>query len=409
MSAKANHFKLGLFMLGGTSLLIMALVLLGLGDSLKRPLMVETYLDQSVQGLEIGSKVNFRGVLFGSVSGIGFSRTRYEEGKPVEEQRRYILIEVAVEPRFHGEWGHEFFNFLKAEILRGLRFRLNSQGITGLSYLELDYVDPARYPRLPMTWTPEHLYIPSAPGTLTKLLTSVEQVFRRLEGVDLEQVLTNLNRLLATAENEIRSAQIASISSQATNLLSELRDSNQALQAVLKDPKLKEIPAQTLHLASEVLARSLASDGVLGEEQRTFDGVAFAAGMLNAMPAETTTRLLDDVSQRSEPAAKKIREAMFTFEDLGRLTSRAIAPLMREVQPDQLVIALKTASEDLRLVFFGAISSRAAASMMDDLSMMPPMRLSDVEIAQRAVVAVAMRLAAEGKLVLPTNGKEELV
>jgi len=173
--------------------------------------------------------------------------------------------------------------------------------------------------------------------------------------------------------------------------------------------KLKEIPAQTLHLASEVLARSLASDGVLGEEQRTFDGVAFAAGMLNAMPAETTTRLLDDVSQRSEPAAKKIREAMFTFEDLGRLTSRAIAPLMREVQPDQLVIALKTASEDLRLVFFGAISSRAAASMMDDLSMMPPMRLSDVEIAQRAVVAVAMRLAAEGKLVLPTNGKEELV
>ncbi len=312
MSAKANHFKLGLFMLGGTSLLIMALVLLGLGDSLKRPLMVETYLDQSVQGLEIGSKVNFRGVLFGSVSGIGFSRTRYEEGKPVEEQRRYILIEVAVEPRFHGEWGHEFFNFLKAEILRGLRFRLNSQGITGLSYLELDYVDPARYPRLPMTWTPEHLYIPSAPGTLTKLLTSVEQVFRRLEGVDLEQVLTNLNRLLATAENEIRSAQIASISSQATNLLSELRDSNQALQAVLKDPKLKEIPehaAETLRALRERVER-LDLEGVVKRAEQalaTADGFLagkepeLAATLANLKALSENLRLLSE-SVRNNPS-----------------------------------------------------------------------------------------------------------
>lgn len=260
MSAKANHFKLGLFVLGGAGAVLMALLLLGLGSRFRKPLMVETYLDQSVQGLEIGSKVNFRGVHFGTVTLIGFSRMRYEEGKPQEEQRRYLLIEVAVEEEFHQDVGRdEFVAFMKAEVARGLRFRLNSQGITGLSYLELDYVDPDRFPTLPVTWTPEHAYIPSAPGTLTKLLTSAEQVFRKLETVDLAQVLTNLNRLLTTAEREIADARVASLSDQATNLLSELRASNRALQAILADPKLKEIPS---HAADAIRAAKERIEGL---------------------------------------------------------------------------------------------------------------------------------------------------
>ena len=271
MSTKANHFKLGLFVLAGVALLIGALLLLGLGSALQKPLMVETYLDQSVQGLEIGSKVNYRGVHFGTVSGIGFSRTRYEEGKRLEEQRRYILIEVAVETDFYRDSDREHvLAFLKAEVARGLRFRLNSQGITGLSYLELDYVDPERSPQLPFTWTPEHPYVPSAPGTLTKLLAAAEQVFRKLESVDLAHVLTNLNRLLTTTEREIGSANIASISVQATNLLSELRESNRALQAVLNDPKLKEIPghaAEALKALRERVER-LDLEGVVQRAER---------------------------------------------------------------------------------------------------------------------------------------------
>jgi paraquat-inducible protein B len=291
MSAKANHFKLGLFVLAGVAAVMAALLLLGLGSTYKKPAMVETYLDQSVQGLEIGSKVNFRGVHFGTVSAIGFSRNRYEEGKPIEEQRRYILIEVAVEEDFHeGYSREELYAFIKAEIARGLRFRLNSQGITGLSYLELDYVDPDRFPKLPVSWTPEHLYVPSAPGTLTKLLSSAEQVFRKLEGVDLAQVLTNLNRLLTTTEREIGGAQIASISAQATNLLAELRDSNQALQAVLKDPKLKEIPthaAEAIRALRERLER-LDLEGVVAKVERV---LATADGFLAGKEPELASTL----------------------------------------------------------------------------------------------------------------------
>lgn len=250
MSTKANHFKLGLFVLGGAGALVVGLLMLGLGGRMQRPLMVETYLDQSVQGLDVGSKVNFRGVHFGTVSTIGFSRARYEEGKPVEQQRKYVLIEVAVETDFYRDIGREeMVAFIRTEVSRGLRFRLNSQGITGLAYLELDYVDPERSPTLAVTWTPEHPYIPSAPGALTRLLSSAEQVFRRLEAVDLAQVLTNLNRLLATTEREIAGARIAEVSSEATQFLSELRESNRSLRAILDDPKLRGIPGQ----ASEVV------------------------------------------------------------------------------------------------------------------------------------------------------------
>lgn len=280
MSTRANHFKLGVFVLSGVGAVIGVLLLLGLGSSFHKPLMIETYLDQSVQGLEAGSKVNFRGVHFGTVSTIGFSRTRYEEGKPIEEQRRYILIEVEVEEDQLREIGREaFLAFLRAEVARGLRFRLNSQGITGLSFLELDYVDPSRFPPLPVTWTPEHPYVPSAPGTLTKLLSSAEQVFRKLEGVDLAQVLTNLNRVLMTAEREVGNAQIGSISGQVTNLLLELRESNRALQAVLKDPELKAIPGHAAETLKTLKARVEALD-LEGVVRRVEATLAAAQGFL---------------------------------------------------------------------------------------------------------------------------------
>ncbi len=256
MSSKANHFKLGVFVITGVLLVLAALLLFGIGQSLRKPLLVETYLDQSVQGLEVGSSVKFRGVDFGTVHEIGFSRDRYEFGKPVAQQRRYILIEIAVHEdayRAHGREG--FRDFLKTEVERGLRLRLNAQGITGLSLLELDYVEPRRTPSLEIGWTPENPYIPSAPGTLTKLLTAAEQVFRKLEAVDLGLIATNLNRVLVAAEGEIRAAQVGRISEQVTNLVAELRESNRALRRVLEDPQWQEIPETAVATLKEVRTR----------------------------------------------------------------------------------------------------------------------------------------------------------
>lgn len=173
---------------------------------------------------------------------------------------------------------------------------------------------------------------------------------------------------------------------------------------------LEEVPADMVALASEALAKALASAGaVAGATARdSFDGIRFAADLLNELGPTESERLLGALEHGDGKLAPKIREAMFTFEDLGRIEPRQLQPFMREVPSETLLIALKTASDALRERFLSAVSSRAAETMREDLAAMPPTRLSDVEKAQREVVEVALKMAAEGRLVLP-GGAEEMV
>ncbi len=175
--------------------------------------------------------------------------------------------------------------------------------------------------------------------------------------------------------------------------------------------QLKEIPTQMLNLASEALAQALAQLGGIGDTgtQRAFNGVSFAAGMLNELTPASSDRLLGTIEQTAEQLAPKIREAMFTFEDAAELGVRALQLVMKDVDAGQLLLALKTASEEIRERFLAALSSRAASSMREDLALLPPTKLSDVEKAQREIVECTMRLATEGKITLPKYGTEKLV
>ena len=172
---------------------------------------------------------------------------------------------------------------------------------------------------------------------------------------------------------------------------------------------LEEIPVRAVEVASEALAKALAASGGLSDkkEQEEFDGVSFAAGLLNEMLPADSERILGALSEQDTKVAPKIREAMFTFEDLGRLDLRTLQVLMREIPGESLLIALKTASESLRNHFLSAVSTRAAEQMREDLSLMPPTRLSDVEKAQREIVEIATRLAGEGRIVLPGASSNE--
>lgn len=183
------------------------------------------------------------------------------------------------------------------------------------------------------------------------------------------------------------------------------------LELLARIASLSEIPRDIVQIASEALAKALAASGGIGDERATkeFDGVIFAAGLLNDLPAAESTQLLGQMDEHYAQVAPKLREAMFTFEDLARLNTRGLQVLMKEIQGEQILFALKTASEDLREHFFSAVSSRAAQSMRDDLSVLPPMRITEVESAQKEIVLAAQRLATEGRLVLPTNSAEGLV
>ena len=171
---------------------------------------------------------------------------------------------------------------------------------------------------------------------------------------------------------------------------------------------LDEVPEHAVAEASESLVRALeAAGGLASSDTRSeFDGLAFSASIINEMAADAGDAMLEKIGEVDERAASRIREAMFTFEDLERIATREMGQLLRAVQSEVLIVALQTATAELKDHFLSSLSQRAAATLRDDLASSPPKRLSEVENAQREVVEAAMKLAGEGKLTLPARGGE---
>jgi ABC-type transporter Mla subunit MlaD len=268
LSQRANYFKLGLFVIGAIVAGILVLLVIGTGRFLQKRVTIETYFNESVQGLDIGSKMKYRGVEVGQVTRISFTYVRYEQDKPMGDRKRYVLVEAQIQPRLVG--GKAANDIASAEstaveVEKGLRIRLAPQGITGTSYLEVDYVDPANNPPLSIDWIPDNIYIPSAPSTVGQIVNSASEIMERLRHLDVEGVVNNLNKLLTTTNDRVAALDTKSLqqrtertlakiestlndiaakklSDEAVALLAELRKSNSDLQATLSSPTFKKLP-----------------------------------------------------------------------------------------------------------------------------------------------------------------------
>jgi flagellar motor switch protein FliG len=119
--------------------------------------------------------------------------------------------------------------------------------------------------------------------------------------------------------------------------------------------------------------------------------------------------LLDRLGEMDPDQAMAIKRAMFTFEDLCALDRRGMQVLLKELATEQLVMALKTASDDLREKIFASMSKRAAATLKDDLEALGPVKLADVERAQQEIAEVALRLQSDGKLNIAASGGDQYV
>src|SRR5436309_15242868 len=102
MSQRANYFKLGLFVIGAIVAGILVLLIIGTGRFLQKRVTIETYFNESVQGLDIGSKMKYRGVEVGQVTRISFTYVKYEQDKPMTDRKRYVLVEAQIQPRLVG-------------------------------------------------------------------------------------------------------------------------------------------------------------------------------------------------------------------------------------------------------------------------------------------------------------------
>jgi len=208
----ARHLKVGVFVVVSLGLLFIALAMLGANAFLKETFMVETYIDESVQGLDVGAPVKYRGVKIGTVSYIRFVTSRYI--LPNEDAQsafgKYILVEMEFDSKtLNNVVDTSSRNAFDQLVEAGLRVKLAPTGITGPMYLELDSLDPKLNPEPKISWQPMNAYIPSAPSTLYRMMEVTEQILRDIELADIETIAIQIKTLLTTADNVFTDASIA--------------------------------------------------------------------------------------------------------------------------------------------------------------------------------------------------------
>ncbi len=181
----------------------------------------------------------------------------------------------------------------------------------------------------------------------------------------------------------------------------------EALQAevVLRMANLDHVDPELIAEIDRVLKNQLANTATV--EQASLGGVQPVAEMLNVMDKNTETSIMSRLEEKDPLLAEEIRKLMFVFDDITKIDDRGIQTLLKEIPNEKLLLALKTASEDIRGKIFKNISARAAEMLKEDLSNMGPSRLSDVEGAQQEIVNAARRLEAEGKILIARGGSED--
>ncbi len=240
MSAQANYFKLGLFVIVGTTLLCGGVIALGGAKIFERTFTVETYMTESVEGIAKGSAVKYQGIELGQVANVMVAARKYDPDIMKEGRiGSTVLVDLAIRASaLNDPSGAVLKPWLQKAVAKGLRARTASSGLTGPAFIELVYVDPSEFPPPPLTWKPPELYIPSAPSTMQVLISSVKVILKKIEKLDLDTVIKDADSLLKNADGKIADLDMKRISDEAVAFLSEVRKSNDRLQQILNNPAI---------------------------------------------------------------------------------------------------------------------------------------------------------------------------
>jgi phospholipid/cholesterol/gamma-HCH transport system substrate-binding protein/paraquat-inducible protein B len=216
-NSNPNYFRLGVFVLAAIGVLVAVILIFGSGQLFKKSFLIETYLKQSVTGLDAGAAVRFRGVKVGQVTLIGLSGDIYEKDVPFEKRLQYVVVRMQI-------FGDKLTEDQITEFVKNnLRARVKSMGITGVNYVEFDFSKSASdYTPLVYGWKPADPVIPSLPNQADEIISGLQKFVSTLNHSDIEgtqkkfdQLLVNLNTLMAgdgkSNEGLVRSVQSLNI------------------------------------------------------------------------------------------------------------------------------------------------------------------------------------------------------
>ena len=177
-----------------------------------------------------------------------------------------------------------------------------------------------------------------------------------------------------------------------------------AMEVVMRMLHMESVQKDILDDVEQTLRTEFMSN--LARAQRR-DAHEMMAEIFNNLDRQSESRFISSLEDRNRESAEKIKALMFTFEDLEKLDGTAVQTLLRVADKDKLGIALKGASEVLRDLFFSNMSERAGKILKEDMEAMGPVRLSDVDEAQTAIVLAAKDLADKGEILIADGGTDD--
>ncbi|MEO7245362.1 MAG: flagellar motor switch protein FliG [Rubrivivax sp.] len=217
----------------------------------------------------------------------------------------------------------------------------------------------------------------------------------------------SVSELLRNEHPQIVAAILVHLESeQAADVLKGFAE-RQRNEVLVRIATLDGIQPSALKDLNEVMGKVLAGSERMNKAH--LGGVKAAAEILNLLGNSIETAVLDYVREADNDLAQKIMDNMFTFDDLVNLDDKGIQSLLREIQSEALVIALKGASPELRDKILRNMSTRAAETLREDLDARGPVRLSEVEAEQKEMLKIVRRLIDEGQIVLGGGGDEQFV
>jgi paraquat-inducible protein B len=243
---EARYYRVGLFVFLGMLAIVAAIITLGGRGLFQDPMMFETYFEESVQGLEVGSTVLFRGVPLGTVSGIGLVSEYYALGPEDEEYGNLVRVKMRLVPRADrgvepGEVSRETRELLPSWVEKGLRLQLSKGAITNTAVIEADYVDPARNPPREIPWTPHYLYIPSRPSAFAEISSAADRLIQRIDKLEVEELVADLRSLIQDVDDAVTAFDVPAFREDGSSLLVELRRTSETLRTSMEEVDIEQL------------------------------------------------------------------------------------------------------------------------------------------------------------------------
>ena len=326
MSGNRGLFlRVGLLLVGSAALLVGAILALT-GDNLASGKMYETYFRESVQGLDVGAPVKFRGVTLGRITNVGLVSAEYgatEAEQVMDATYRLIVVRFKIEPKRVGRLPET-----AQAVASGLRARLANQGLTGVMYLELDFLPPELHPVDKLPWQPKDDYIPSVPSTIAQVQTAVTDLLAKLDGVDLKRLVSDFDGLVGDVRTQVApGGPVPATLESARATIADLRE--QLLRA--------DLPALSAQLrrtgaSVETLADGRQTHEVLQQASRALEHVPQLIATLQATVSHAGTSV-GDVQSELMPILRDARVTLQNLRDTSEQLRRDPGQLLWQAPP----------------------------------------------------------------------------